>query len=136
MTLTLQALAALGTSSGGSVLAAVTEMASSDGSGNNLPAIIQGGGSAAAVAGLVYVARLIIKGDLVARPVRDAEAETNANIAATVKRETELQALVGESLARETTLTRLNGETTKVNAELLAELRYWRGQRRDEGRET
>lgn len=90
---------------------------------------LQGGGSAAAVAGLVYVARMVIKGDLVARAVADRENETAAALAATARREKELQQLTSEGHGREKTLDRIAGETVRINADVLAELRWWREQR-------
>lgn len=104
-------------------------LAAADSGGNDLTVWLQGGGSAAAVAGLVYVARMIVKGDLVPRAVAERENETAAAVAATARREQDLQHLVAEGHGREKTLDRIAGETVRINAEVLAELRWWREQR-------
>lgn len=90
---------------------------------------LQGGGSAAAVAGLVYVARMIVKGDLVPRAVADRENETAAALRVTAQRERELQELTGEAFAREKTLASVSGEIIRSMADVSAELRWWRDQR-------
>lgn len=116
------------------VLATVGAVAAEAGGG--VAPYVQGGGSAAAVAGLLYVARLIIKGELVSRPVAETERETLAAIRAQAEREAEagrresrLEELVLEGRARESTLASIAGESARLTGEVEAELRYWRDQR-------
>lgn len=136
MTLSASVLA-LGVSITGASTSLAATMAP-DGS-NDLASYVQGGGSAAAVAGLVYVARLIVRGELVPRPVKDAEAELNAGIMAAAQREAAVLKVAEDA-------TRLNGRLEAKHDEsllLLADVRrsldvvgnemqYWR-EMRDRG---
>jgi len=58
---------------------------------------LQGGGSAAAVAGLVYVARMIVRGDLVPRSVEAREREVTEAVRVAFVREEKLLEALGES---------------------------------------
>jgi hypothetical protein len=108
---------------------AVVLAASETAGGSAVAPWLQGGGSAAAVAGLVYVARMIVKGDLVPRAVADRENETAAAIRVAAAHAAELQVITGEALARETTLAQIAGESVRGLADVNAELRWWRDQR-------
>lgn len=119
---------ALATALSGNGLVILAAATSTD-SGPGITPWIQGGGSAAAVAGLVYVARMIVKGDLVPRAVAERENETVAALAATVRREQEAMELAREGHAREKAADATAGETVRISAEVLAELRWWREQR-------
>jgi len=119
--------------------------------GDSLAPWLTGGGSAAAVAGLVYVARMVVKGDLVPRAVAEREREATEREKASAARKDELLRLskelvdlTHESQARETVLSNMGGEavraltlaqeTSRQNTE---ELRWWRDRReRTERRES
>lgn len=109
--------------------AAVVLAATDTAGGAGLAPWLQGGGSAAAVAGLVYVARMIVKGDLVPRAVADRENETAAAIRVQAEHAKELQVIAAEALARETTLASVAGESVRALADVSSELRWWRDQR-------
>lgn len=121
----------------GPLAAAITLAAGGNGAvllaaGDTSPGLapwLQGGGSAAAVAGLVYVARMIVKGDLVPRAVADRENETAAALRTTAERETKYRDLLEESLAREKTAGEIARESVGAVADNTAELRWWRDQR-------
>lgn len=66
--------------------------------GADLGPWLQGGGSAAAVAGLVYVARMVVKGQLVPRPVADSDAELSAAIKIAGEREALAMRLAEDTL--------------------------------------
>lgn len=118
--------AALAVAGGGNV---AVVLASADSGASQIAPWLQGGGSAAAVAGLVYVARMIVKGDLVPRAVAERENETAGAIRVQAVNVVKLQELVGEGLAREKTLAGVSGDMVKALAENAAELRWWRDQR-------
>lgn len=90
---------------------------------------LQGGGSAAAVAGLVYVARMIVKGDLVPRAVAERENETAAAIRVAADNERRLEGLEREGAEREKQLAAIARESVGAVADNTAELRWWREQR-------
>jgi len=81
---------------------------------------LQGGGSAAAVAGLVYVARMVVKGDLVTRSVAAREAEVSAAIRVTAERELRLIELIAASHDREIALSKLSSEMSSRLGEVSA----------------
>lgn len=107
--------------------------------GSDLAPWLQGGGSAAAVAGLVYVARLIVTGQLVPRPVKDVEAELGASILAAAQREDRVLKIAEDSVQA---LKRLEGKhdeslllmagTRRTLDDVAQELQYWR-EMRDRG---
>lgn len=112
--------------------------------GSDLAPWLQGGGSAAAVAGLVYVARMIVKGDLVPRAVAEREQETNVNIRVAAEQASKAQELTKtvldlahESHAREQALATVVGDNVRATTQQVElarqvseELRWWR-ERRD-----
>lgn len=123
----------------------VTVLAAATGGAEAAAPWIQGGGSAAAVAGLVYVARLIVKGDLVPRSVKDAENELTAGIMAAGQREAKVLALAEQS-ARETNRAAsdhdqallLLADVRRIMGNVAEEMQYWRemrdrGTRREDG---
>lgn len=104
--------------------------------GTNLAPWLQGGGSAAAVAGLVYVARMIVKGDLVPRAVAEREAEAASTVATAAKQAQIALDLAQDAHARETVAANIGNESIKAltqNAEMMRqvseELRWWRDNR-------
>lgn len=136
------AFAALATAATGNV--ALMAMASD--STSNVAPWVQGGGSAAAVAGLVYVARLIAKGELVPRPVRESEIEMAAAIMAAGQREAKvLQIAEAQQIAytaqqmQHDDVLRLLLTSERSLADVATEMAYWRemrdrGTRREDGR--
>lgn len=106
---------------------------------------VQGGGSAAAVAGLIYVARLITKGELVPRAVKDTENELNAQVLVQAQREAAAMKLAEEAVeARRAEGDRhdrslvLLTEVRLSLADVASEMQYWRemrdrGTRREDG---
>lgn len=120
------------------LLFAAAETASETGS--TLAPWLQGGGSAAAVGGLVYVARLIVTGQLVPRPVREAEAELAAGILAAAQREDRVLTLA-ETAQRDHDMCRERADRTLVALtemtaamrEVSEEMRYWREMRQRGG---
>lgn len=105
------------------LLAAAGETATSSG-GTNLAPFVQGGGSAAAVAGLVYFARMVLRGDLVAKPTAEREAELAAAVRATAERETAgvrreeaLTLLVQQAAAREDALRKALTDVARLSWE-------------------
>lgn len=112
--------------------------ASSDG-GQTIAPYVQGGGSAAAVGGLVYIARLIAKGELVPRAVKDTENELNASIMVSAQREARVMQIVeehGKTTARleekHDAVIALLTEAKISLAEVASEMEYWR-EMRDRG---
>ena len=69
--------------------------------GDNIANYISGGGSAAAVGGLVYMARKILSGDLVSRPTVVVEKELARLIQDSHDRETGLQNVMADANKRE-----------------------------------
>lgn len=138
-------LAALGMSAVGSLAAAVGDTVSKDG-GGDLASYVQGGGSAAAVAGLVYVARLIVRGELVPRPVKDSENELGASILAAAQREDRVLKIAEVQQADAVACRERSDRTivalTEVSAamrDVASEMEYWRairqrGTRREDGK--
>lgn len=121
--------AALTLAGGGMVAQAAAAVEPAVSRGTDLAPWLQGGGSAAAVAGLVYVARMIVKGDLVPRAVAEREAE------AAKQRQVALD-LAQDAHARETVAANIGNESIKAltqNAEMMRqvaeELRWWRDRR-------
>lgn len=111
-------------------------VAAAETGGNDLGLWVQGGGSAAAVAGLVYVARMIIKGDLVPRAVAERENEQAAQNRIAAENERKLMALNERSLRREEILADTCNGVVQHVADMTAaqrvnteELRWWRDQR-------
>lgn len=90
---------------------------------------VQGGGAAAAVAGLVYVARMIVKGDLVPRAVAQREAEMGAAIRHQAERESQLLTLVDEAQAREKVYANLCNDMARTAGELGVVLREMKAER-------
>lgn len=145
-------LAAVGLAGGGllaQAAAAVAEVAPAVSErGSDLAPWLQGGGSAAAVAGLVYVARMIVKGDLVPRAVAEREKEAGVNVrlageqAAAMQRLTEQAVVLSqESHAREQVLAAVVGDNVRATTQQVElarqvtdELRWWRERRTPGGR--
>lgn len=104
---------------------------------------IQGGGSAMAVAGLVYVARMIVRGELVPRPVRESEQEMGAAILAAGQREAKVLSLAEAyekqnaacSSRNDKTLVALT-EVTQALRDVSREMEYWREVRQQGQRST
>lgn len=100
---------------------------------------VQGGGSAAAVAGLVYVARMIVRGELVPRPVRDTENEMKAEIMIQGQREAQAMKIAEESV-KELRLSREQHDkgllildaAARSMKDVAEEMEYWR-EMRDRG---
>lgn len=112
-------------------LAGITlAVAGEGGGGLDVAPWLQGGGSAAAVAGLVYVARMIVKGDLVPRAVAERENETTAAIAAQARREAAQVELVNEAHAREVVLANLANSVSTMLGRVSQQLDYWESERR------
>lgn len=86
---------------------------------------VQGGGSAAAVAGLVYVARMVIRGDLVPRPVNDLQREQAALTVASYEREAKLQELLERERTEREEADRLLTDTRKALWAAESTMRYW-----------
>lgn len=138
--------AAIGLAGTGLLAQTVTavEPAVRDG-GSTFAPYIQGGGSAAAVAGLIYVARLIARGELVPRAVKDTENELNASVLVQAQREAAAMRIAEESIeARKSEGERHDRSLvllTQVRQELEdvgREMAYWRemrdrGTRRSDG---
>lgn len=130
-------MAPLSLALGSVTVAAGTVLAATTGTtGPDLAPWLQGGGSAAAVAGLVYVARLIVKGDLVPSAVAAREQETGAAIRASFEREAKMQELLEASQTREKEQDRIHElaiqALTRVESEqqrVAEELRWWRDRR-------
>lgn len=120
---------ALTAASGGNLALLLAAADAAGPGGSALAPWLQGGGSAAAVAGLVYVARMIVKGDLVPRAVADRENETAGAIRVQAEHATKLKELLGESLAREKTMDKIAGEAVKALAAVNVEMAWWRNQR-------
>lgn len=140
---TLAALGLAGTGLLAQVVSAV-EPAVRDG-GSTFAPYIQGGGSAAAVAGLVYVARLIAKGELVPRAVKDTENELNANVMVQAQREANAmriaeeanEARLAEGKRHDQSLV-LMTQVRQSLEDVSREMEYWRemrdrGTRRSDG---
>ena len=70
-------------------------------SGTDIAAYISGGGSAAAVGGLVYVVRKVFSGDLISRPTSVVEQELVRLVNESHNRESELQKVMGLGFERE-----------------------------------
>lgn len=129
------AAVALGTTAtgvGATILAAAAE-------GIPAASYVQGGGSAAAVAGLIYVARLIAKGELVPRAVKDAENELHAGIMAAAQREAVVLRIAEQQQADAADCRKRHDQTlialsdTRHTLEAVArEMAYWR-EMRDRG---
>ena len=105
--------AALALAAGGNMALAVAAVEPVANAGGSLAPWLTGGGSAAAVAGLVYVARMVVKGDLVPRPVEEREKEQAAAVQGAAERQSRLLELVTDSLAREQVLANLGGEAVR-----------------------
>lgn len=86
--------------------------------GSDIAAYISGGGSAAAVGGLVYMARKILNGDLISRPTAVAEKELVRLINEAHNREEALQKCMGGGHERE----KRNDELTEKLIETIARL--------------
>lgn len=123
---TAAVVVALGAAAGGN---GAVMLAAAETGGSDFALWLQGGGSAAAVAGLVYVARMIVKGDLVPRAVADRENETAAAIRIQAEHAKELQEIAAEALERETSLATIARESVGAVADNTSELRWWRDQR-------
>lgn len=122
----VNATVAMTAAAGGSVMqfAAAAEV---DG-GSSIALWVQGLSSLGAVGGLVYVAKMIVKGELVPRPVANYEAEIKAQIQAAADREAEtmkaseearrlaakFEELFSEARAREISQVRLQADTTRA----------------------
>lgn len=122
------------------MLVAAVEPATNGNGDSTIAAWLQGGGSAAAVAGLVYVARMIVKGDLVPRAVADREQESSAAVRIAADHATRALELAQDAHAREVVAANIGNESIKAltqNAEVMRqvsdELRWWR-ERRPAGR--
>lgn len=135
MATTVGVIAAMG-AAGGGILAQILATAPALSTGTDLAPWLQGGGSAAAVAGLVYFARMVVKGDLVARPVAQREAEAAVALRAAAESAARSLALADEAHARETVAAHVGNESIAAltrNAEVMRqvseELRWWRERR-------
>lgn len=138
--------AALSLAAGGQLAVLAAAVAPVAESGGNLAPWLTGGGSAAAVAGLVYVARMVVKGDLVPRPVEEREKASAARKDELIALAKQLAELAHEAHARETVLANLGGEAVRAltlaqetNRQTNEQLSWWRdqrdrAQRRQEGR--
>lgn len=116
--------------------ARLAQAAQTAGPGSDLAPWLQGGGSAAAVAGLVYVARMVVKGDLVPRAVAERERDAAYAIRTAAEREQRLLVLADQSAARELALDHTVSEMLRtvtrqdeVARQVVDELRYWQERR-------
>ena len=90
----LQVAAAIATSTAGTVATAVGYLLATTSGTDTLAPYVSGGGAAAAVAGLVYIAKKLASGELVAVPISDVMKQQE-------RREATLLVLVEEGRERE-----------------------------------
>lgn len=93
---------ALGAAASGTVASTFAAAVTAVGAGGDVSTLapyMSGGGAVSAVAGLVYMARKLVNGDLVPRPVKEQEAELAAAIRAAAERETLMRATIEASTA-------------------------------------
>lgn len=134
-----QAVGALAVAASGN---AALMAAAADG-GTGVAPYVQSGGSAAAVAGLVYVARLIAKGELVPRAVKDSENELRGQVLVQAQREEKAMELAEETLtARKADAERhdrallLLARVDQDLSTVAQEMSYWRAMRQRGTRTT